>query len=406
MMTFMTSNRISVREDYLLYFAGYFLIATVGIASLIQPTSWLDRTVIVIGLLLFAVVHTQGIKDFQQGLQWRAHVGLAIGTGLVLGLIFFSSAKCVLLFFILSVHAMISLPVRHGVKWLVSFSLITTAIFVFEQGWIVGVIEGLVHSSAFVFFGIFGSALVRAELARNETEQLFGELQVAHKQLYDYASQVETLAVAEERNRLSRDLHDTLGHRLTVSIVQLEGAARLVDQDAERAGEMVDTVRGQLREGLDEVRQTVAMLRTPLATDLSLPKALKKLTLEFREATSLEIHTTVPDTLPPLPDGHRMALYRVAQEGLTNVQRHAQADNAWLQLEVEPEAVTLKIKDDGAGIASDREKSAGFGLKGMQERAAQLGGALDIISEATQGTQLVFRIPRTLEMGHGSVGGH
>lgn len=113
--------------------------------------------------------------------------------------------------------------------------------------------------------------LLRADAARQETQQVLDELDDAHQQLQTYAAQVEELAVAEERNRLSREVHDTLGHRLTVLIVQLAGAERLVAKQPDRATEKIATVRQQLDEGLGELRRTVAMLRAPSETDLALP---------------------------------------------------------------------------------------------------------------------------------------
>jgi two-component system sensor histidine kinase UhpB len=123
-----------------------------------------------------------------------------------------------------------------------------------------------------------------------------------------------------------------------------------------------------------------------------LPKALNQLAGDFERATQLQVHTSLPEGLPPLPDRQRIALYRAAQEGLTNVGRHAQARTAWLALEVTDEAATLTVDDDGVG-PSDGVEGGGFGLRGMRERAAQLGGEMHLTARAEGGTQLVFRLP-------------
>jgi signal transduction histidine kinase len=196
-------------------------------------------------------------------------------------------------------------------------------------------------------------------------------------------------------------MHDTLGHRLTVSIVQLEGAERLIPQQPERAAKKVGTVRQQLEEGLGELRQTVAMLRTPIATDLSLPRALKQLARDFERATQLHVQVSVPDSIPPLPDSYRMALYRAAQEALTNVQRHAQAKNISLALTVSPQNVTLQVTDDGIGIVSE-EEVYGFGIQGIRERASQLEGTVKIMPTPEQGTRLVVQLPRSGEDSNGA----
>ena len=263
-----------------------------------------------------------------------------------------------------------------------------------ESGFPDGVRDGFING--FVLFAIaaFASSLLQANRARREAQQLLSDLQAAHRQLQEFAAQVEELAVAQERNRLSRDLHDTLGHRLTVSIVQLEGAERLIAASPERASQMVNSVRQQLNEGLSEVRRTVGMLRTPVATDLSLPKALHELAIDFEKATQLPIRVTVPDSLPPLPEAHRLAVYRAAQEALTNIQRHAQASEASLTMDLSAEALTLRVRDNGIGLPDEADQK-GFGLRGMRERIMQLGGSVELRSAKTDGTTVLIQLPNT-----------
>jgi signal transduction histidine kinase len=191
-------------------------------------------------------------------------------------------------------------------------------------------------------------------------------------------------------------MHDTLGHRLTVAAVQLEGAQRLIPRDPERAARMVGTVRDQVREALSELRRTVATLRTPLEADLSLPTALARLATGFEGATGVAVHLTLPQDMPPLPAAHRLALYRAAQEALTNVQRHARARDVWLRLTCQDGAVALLVTDNGVGMPADAE-GAGFGLRGLRERATQLGGQLSLGSRPDGGAHLSLRLPLPTE---------
>ena len=209
----------------------------------------------------------------------------------------------------MSILAVSRLSTRLGMLWTGFIVLLNLGIQYYEAGFPDGVRDGFINGLVIFGFAAFASSLLQANRARREAQQLLSDLQAAHRQLQEYAAQVEELAVAQERNRLSRDLHDTLGHRLTVSIVQLEGAERLIAGAPERASKMVNSVRQQLNEGLREVRRTVGMLRTPVATDLSLPKALHELAIDFEKATQLPIRVTVPDSLPPLPEAHRLAVY-------------------------------------------------------------------------------------------------
>jgi len=294
----------------------------------------------------------------------------------------------------MSILAISRLPTRHGMIWTAFFALINLGIQYNEGGFPTGVVDGFINGLILFAFAAFASSLLQADQARREAQQLLTELEAAHTQLQEYAAQVEDLAVAEERNRLSRDLHDTLGHRLTVSIVQLEGAERLISTSPEKAGQMVEIVRQQLIEGLSELRRTVAMLRTPIATDLSLPKALHELASDFEKATQLAIKVTVPDSLPPLPEAYRLALYRAAQESLTNIQRHAQASKASLTMDLSAETLTLRVEDNGVGL-SDGADQQGFGLRGMRERITQLGGTVEMHSVDADGTTVLIQLPNT-----------
>ncbi len=256
--------------------------------------------------------------------------------------------------------------------------------------------EGLValflYGVMYAFAAAFANALVRANDARRESQALLVELQEAHEQLQEYALHAEEMAVVEERNRLAREMHDTIGHRLTVASVQLEGAQRLCSRDPERAAGIVGTVREQVREALGELRSTVATLRTPVEADLQLRSSLARLMADFEQATGLTVHQVLPEEIPDLPDAHRLALYRAAQEALTNVQKHADAQQVWLVLGKDDEAVTLLVGDDGQGLSLSNEQK-GFGLRGLRERAEQLGGELHLEPRSGGGTQLSLRLP-------------
>ena len=294
----------------------------------------------------------------------------------------------------MSILAISRLSTRQGMLWTGFIVLLNLGIQYYEAGFPDGVRDGFINGLVIFGFAAFASSLLQANRARLEAQQLLSDLQAAHRQLQEYAAQVEELAVAQERNRLSRDLHDTLGHRLTVSIVQLEGAERLIAGAPERASKMVNSVRQQLNEGLREVRRTVGMLRTPVTTDLSLPKALHELAIDFEKATQLPIRVTVPDSLPPLPEAHRLAVYRAAQEALTNVQRHAQASQASLTIGLSAELLTLCVRDNGIGLPNEAEQQ-GFGLRGMRERIMQLGGSVELRSAKTDGTIVLIQLPNT-----------
>lgn len=324
---------------------------------------------------------------------------LAIQAALIAALVYLNPAA-VLLCFTFAAHAMILFPDRRGATWIAAVAIGTTAVMILRDGWIPSLIVGPAAAVGYASFGYayYGQQQARAE--QRKSQALLAELREAHRQLQEYAGRVEELAVSEERNRLAREMHDTLGHRLTVAAVQLEGAQRLIASDPERASRMAGTVRDQVREALAELRRTVATLRAPLEAGLSLRPALARLARGFTEATGLPVHVALPDEVPPLPDEQHHALYRAAQEALTNVQRHAQAHAVWLELRRAGGAVELRVADDGAGMPADAEEH-GFGLRGMRERAEQLGGTVTVGPRAGGGTDLTVRLPLPEEAPYG-----
>ncbi|MEZ4868754.1 MAG: sensor histidine kinase [Caldilineaceae bacterium] len=340
--------------------------------------------------------------------QWFIHLAIAAEASCILGLCLLSPAVCdnaVILLFVISSCATLLLPIRPALAWIVSLYFTSLFALAFTFGWT----ETLGYLSAaggHMLFGGFGYLLRQNTAARLHTEQLLEDLRTAHRQLQEYTTQAQRLAVAEERNRLAREMHDALGHRLTVAVLQLEGAQRLIPTDPERAATMVGAMREQVKEALADVRKTVTALRTeeqtasvsntttpslPAATAHSLTTDLTNLIATFQEATGLPIKTTLPATLPPLASSQRLALYRAAQELLTNVQRHAEATHAALSLTVAPEQIVLTVTDNGIGMPMQVEDGR-FGLRGLAERAQQLGGSFTLAPGAEGGVMATFQI--------------
>jgi len=371
---------------------GYLVILVVTILGLqFFETTYpkvLGITLLVIFTILFAIMPDR------DALTWKLHLYLAVMTAIVAGLLVMQPNTGVfpMLFFVLSPTAMMIFPQRTGMLWIGIYTLVTAVVlFAFFPPW-VALMDLLPYAAGYWFFGAFARALANAEDARQESQRLLKELQTVHHQLQEYAARVEELAVAEERNRLSREMHDTLGHRLTVSVVQLEGAQRLILGDPERAAGMVETVREQVREALNELRSTVATLREPLETDLPITTALQRLATSFDDATDLTVHLDLPTELPLLSNAQRLALYRAAQEALTNVQRHAQAQQVWVQMETQQSCVALIVSDDGIGFPAETREAA-FGLHGLRERAAHLDGELRLETCEGGGAQVKFILP-------------
>jgi signal transduction histidine kinase len=238
--------------------------------------------------------------------------------------------------------------------------------------------------------GLIASVLFAAvitELLRRE-QQLRRDLAEAHEQLRDHAAQAERLATAQERNRVARDIHDGLGHSLTVVQMQVKAARAVLATDPAKADEVLAKAQHQAEEALGAVRRSVRALREPRSAE-PLPDALRTLADES-SAAGVPTRLAVSGTPRSLPDEAHEALYRAAQEGLTNVRKHARAGRADLLLDYGDGAVRVQVRDDGVG--SDG-RSAGFGLVGLRERAALLGGELRVESAPGDGHTLTMEVP-------------
>ncbi len=380
------------------------LVAYLALLGVTAAGLWqIDRILLrwlALGLLVgFGLAYSRlPAQDGSPRSQRYANGIIALQTVLVIALIEATQAgfPFILLFFILSVTVMLYNPLRLGLFWLGGFILLTGWFF-FEQEGLGGGLRAIaIYAGGYLLFGVVTNALAQARLAQRQNALLLGELQAMNRQLAESAAQVETLAVVEERNRLAREMHDTIGHRLTAAAVQLEGAQRLSARDPERAAGMIGAGREQVREALQDLRLTVGRLREPVEIELPLAQALHRLALEFQESTGLKIALDLPQAIPEVTSYQRLALYRTAQEGLTNVQRHAAARQAWLRLECSPERIALQVIDDGQGLNVGQDPTGfgpGFGLRGLQERAAQLNGEITLTSRPGGGTVLSIQLP-------------
>jgi signal transduction histidine kinase len=202
------------------------------------------------------------------------------------------------------------------------------------------------------------------------------------------AQEVETLSIKLERARIARDLHDSLGHSLTTLGVQLEVAQKMRQHNPEQALQALDTAKSLADRCLDDVRHSVQTIRQ---TDFHLEQALQVLLSQIRQTQALKVESQI--SLPLLPERVQQQLYSIVREGLTNIQKHAQAARVDLQIWFTAVNIHLKLVDDGKGF-NLQTCSTGFGLRGMQERVESLAGQLAIASHPEQGTTIEVTIPR------------
>lgn len=225
-----------------------------------------------------------------------------------------------------------------------------------------------------VFLFIYG--IIRTSSQRAD---LITKLESAQRELEAARQRDAELATLRERERLARDLHDSLGHSLVALSVQLEAIQRLYKVDAEKASAQVDELKDLTRSSMDDLRRSLAGLLTPGLGERKLSEALQTLSVDVAQRAHLAITCHIHDNANQLSPVHAETLWRVAQEALANIERHAAARNVDLKLDFESQHAMLTITDDGCGFPADAENKPGhYGLRGMRERVEGLGGTLTL----------------------------
>jgi signal transduction histidine kinase len=218
------------------------------------------------------------------------------------------------------------------------------------------------------------------------------QLAQAHSQLRQYAQRIEDQAILEERNRIAREIHDALGHTLTAQSIQLENALVHFEPEPDRAYQFLTQAKTLSQTALQEVRRSVAQIRTHLLADRTLETAVAELIAEFQQNISCQVDCQIESMGVPIEI--QTTCYRIIQAALTNITRHSGADQVLIRLTLDQPRLTLwlQITDNGRGFHLE-QTTCGFGLQGMRERAAAIGGQWSIKSAPGQGCQLQLSVP-------------
>jgi signal transduction histidine kinase len=245
----------------------------------------------------------------------------------------------------------------------------------------------VIQAVSFLLVGYFISTLMSRLRSQNAA------LEQANAQLVHYSSTLEHLTISRERNRLARELHDTLAHTLSALSVQLEAVKAYFDVDSAVARELLDKSLQATRSGLLETRRALKSLRASPLDDLGLLLALRRMSEEAAARAKLKLHLSLPKQLESLSPDVEQTIYRVAQEAVANVVHHANAQNLTLQLAINDGMLSFLVSDDGLGFDMQQGEAAGrFGLTGMRERSQLVGGQLTIESRPGQGTTIKLMI--------------
>jgi signal transduction histidine kinase len=353
------------------------------VTLLVESTGLTHPLAAITPATVFAVLAVAGYGwiDRQRSPRRRRLAVAYLAVQLAVGYVVFGAAGAgvgaTLLLMILVSQSVLLLPLPAA-------AAVAAAIPLFHIGmdWGDGLRSGLGTLAAAAFTAVVTELLRREQSAR-------AELAEVNLRLRGFAAQAEELATIQERNRLARDIHDGLGHHLTVVQMQVQAARAVLSTDPAKADAVLAKAQQQSTEALAEVRRSVAALREP-RTSLPLADALKQLA-EETSAAGVPTDVEVSGTVRPLRPAAEEALFRAAQEGLTNIRKHAAAAGARLVLQHRDDGtVRLEVCDDGRGAAPSGE---GFGLLGLRERAERVGGSVSVESAPGRGTTLRMTVP-------------
>jgi signal transduction histidine kinase len=375
---------VLILGSYFLYAATFIRVVAFSVEQ--PPDGPLIEQMVVYGIVLF----TQPLLG--RRLRWYPWAYLALQSALTLGMLMIPPHFDFLptLFYPLSMQAVSAFGWRTGLGWISGFTLILAVPIMINWDWQIGglVMVGL-YSGLNFFTGRLSELINREEKQRQETTRLLTELQAAHRQLLDNAAQVEEHSAVAARSKMAQELHDSVTQTIFSMNLSVQTARLLVDNDPARLIEQIDHLQELAHGANDEIQMLVSQLRPRSVVEGGLSAALRRLAAERKERDGLQVSLEISGE-KILPEPVALGLYRIAQEGLNNIQKHARTDQAILRLLLDDRCVSLDIEDHGVGFVSQlpAPTPGHFGLNGMQSRAQELGWKLSVQSSPGQGTRI------------------
>ncbi|CAI6241081.1 two-component system sensor histidine kinase LnrJ [Bacillus subtilis] len=371
-----------------LFFTRMFtlMVSCLMYLSIVKEDNWFGYVFIAAGAAMYAANHVLLTKETNA--IWFCLIDIAIGFSF--GFIFPGTGLFIIMLCPVAVAFFLrGFPKRTAwsVLCLCSILFLIVLIRTYAMFGNEFVIDHLTSMTFVVFCGVVGKLIRKLLEAQDTAKQQFQELteshlalSAAHQELHLYAKQVEELTAIYERNRMAREIHDTVGHKMTALLVQLQLLREWQKRDSQKADETVGVCETLAREALDDVRLSVRTLQTE--NDPSLIESLKQLTEDFCKNAGVTTEFAVSGDPAIIPLSLHPTLIRTVQEALTNAKRHGGATACSIQLACTTDSISLVIKDDGKG---NPKAALGFGLLNMKKRVAEHGGIIRFESERDQG---------------------
>lgn len=249
----------------------------------------------------------------------------------------------------------------------------------------------LLFSLTLIFALLLINALLAERQSREQLEIAHQQLEITNQQLCQYALRIEDQATLQERNRIAREIHDGLGHTLAAQTIQINNTLLFWQSNNDKALTFIKQAKELGAEALLEIRRSLSVLRSNPLQGQSLKSAIEKLLIDFQQTTGIEPSCQI-NVLDTLPTEVNTALYRIVQESLTNICKHAEATSVTVKLLAHAGMIHLSIEDNGKGF-NPTQNTTGFGLQGMRERSVALGGQLNLHSQLGTGCCISVSLP-------------
>lgn len=214
--------------------------------------------------------------------------------------------------------------------------------------------------------------------------------------------QMDQMLILQERTRIARNIHDSLGHLLTNSLIGIDTAVHLLDKDPLKAKQYLKMIKGTLQQGLNDMREMIYTMQDDKTSFIELLPTIRLLLYETERNTGVRIIEDFPAESLKLNSASEMAIFRMIQEGLTNGIRHGKSTFFQCIMAIDDSSVGVLLEDNGVGFCIN-QSFEGFGLRSMRERIEEVGGQLTVLSEKNEGTRLIAVIPKNFKMEEGEV---
>jgi len=376
---------IHIRNPFLLDASTY---VSTAVMALLGISGLQNLTLQIIALALCSTFALLYRFLFRTGYYERNPPVYFGGQAVVLGLLFLLNSDASdafnFLFYILTFHAAVVLSIRMATIWTGIYFVIASSVSLISRGWD-GLYAVFFYLAVFIVCAILGNTVQQTELTSERNQRLVDELKDAQQKLKE-------LAVVEERNRLARDLHDSVKQQVFAISMQLS-AARTALSETDKSYQSVIEAERLAQQAGAELTTLINALRPPGLESKTLADAIREHVDAWSRQNNIVSEMNIDATIF-VNQQIEQALFRVLQEALANVARHSKADKVMVELKSDENAVTLTIADNGIGFDS-KQSAKGIGLDSMQERLIAVNGKIEVISEKSKGTRVVAKVRRS-----------